>query len=60
MVIRMKEKNVFGQSLCLKQKCPGYHKEGGGFCDARLNFTGKGGMLCKLPIGIELKYVDGR
>jgi hypothetical protein len=56
----MKEKNVFGQSLCLKQKCPGYHKEGGGFCDARLNFTGKGGMLCKLPIGIELKYVDGR
>ena len=60
----MKDKNIFGQSICLKEKCLAYHydRDYGGYCDAKLEFTGrinsKGyGMLCKLPIGIELRKV---
>lgn len=60
----MKDKNVFGQSICEKEKCLAYHYDEcyGGYCDANLYYTGRinereFGMLCKLPVGIELRKV---
>lgn len=59
-----KNKNVFGQPICEKERCPAYRyqKGYGDFCDVGLEFTGRinpkeYGLLCKLPIGIELRKV---
>lgn len=62
----MKDKNIFGQSICEKEKCPAYQFEKGlgDWCDAGLEFTGRTndlkefGLLCKLPVGIELIRVN--
>ena len=60
--------NVFGERICDKN-CPAWYDGGykrfeyGGFCEARMDFTGRVapidgkaqyGLLCKLPVGFQV------
>ena len=59
------EMNVFGERICIKERCPAYHhsEKYGEFCNARLGRIGRikavngktqYGQLCQLPLDFKV------